>query len=284
VNRAAASGKVPGSAGAPLKLPPLLSVRNLSVRFGEAEKPLTVLDRINLDLREGEFLLVAGSNGSGKTLLMRCMAGLLKAQEGEILFRGRPLSGALRRELGIVFQDAEAQILGETVEEDTAFGPKNLGLSREETKRRVEAALGAVDLEEKRQRAPRRLSGGEKRRLAVAGVLAMGCGIIIMDEPFANLDWPGVVQVLEILRTLKETGKSLIVLTHELEKVLALADRLLILHRGQIRDEGNPAAVLDRLDPAWGVRDPRRNYRAVGDCSWLDESPAGKSPQTLCLN
>jgi biotin transport system ATP-binding protein len=212
------------------------------------------------------------------------MAGLMKAQEGEILLRGRPLSLSLRRELGIVFQDAEAQILGETVEEDTAFGPKNLGLSREETKRRVEAALGAVDLEEKRQRAPRRLSGGEKRRLAVAGVLAMGCGIIIMDEPFANLDWPGVVQVLKILRSLKETGKSLIVLTHELEKVLALADRLLILHRGQIREEGNPAAVLDRLDPAWGVRDPRRNYRAVGDCSWLDESLAGKSPQTLCLN
>jgi biotin transport system ATP-binding protein len=218
------------------------------------------------------------------------MAGLLKAQEGEILLRGRPLSGplslsrSLRRELGIVFQDAEAQILGETVEEDTAFGPKNLGLSREETERRVEAALGAVDLEEKRRRAPRRLSGGEKRRLAVAGVLAMGCSIIIMDEPFANLDWPGVVQVLEILRSLKETGKSLIVLTHELEKVLALADRLLILHRGQIRDDGNPAAVLDRLDPAWGVRDPRRNYRTVGDCSWLDENLAGKSPQTLYLN
>jgi biotin transport system ATP-binding protein len=251
---------------------PVLAVRNLSVRFVGAGKTVTVLDRINLEIREGEFLLLAGSNGSGKTLLMRCMAGLLENREGEVLLRGRPLSQvrSLRRDLGIVFQDPESQILGETVEEDAAFGPENLGFSREETKRRVEAALAAVGLEAKRDRPPRRLSGGEKRRLAAAGVLAMGCGIVIMDEPFANLDWPGVVQVLEILSSLKQEGKTLIVLTHELEKVLALADRLVILHQGRIRDDGGPAEVLDRLDPAWGVRDPRRNYQSAADCSWLD--------------
>jgi biotin transport system ATP-binding protein len=248
-------------------MPPLLTVRNLSVRFEGPERGLTVLDRVNLEAGEGEFLILAGSNGSGKTLLMRCVAGLFEAQEGEILFRG--LARAGRRELGLVFQDADAQILGETVEEDTAFGPKNLGFSREETERRVKAALLAVGLESRRKEQPRRLSGGEKRRLAVAGVLAMGCGLIIMDEPFANLDWPGVVQVLEILRSLKQAGKTLIILTHELEKVLALADRLLILHQARIRDDGSPAEVLDRLDPAWGVRDPRRNYRGVDDCSWL---------------
>jgi biotin transport system ATP-binding protein len=199
------------------------------------------------------------------------MAGLMEAQEGEVLLRGRPLSRANspRRELGLVFQDAEAQLLGETVEEDAAFGPENLGFPLAETERRAAAALKAVGLEAKRKRPPRRLSGGEKRRLAVAGVLAMGCGAIIMDEPFANLDWPGVVQVLEILVTLKREGKTLIVLTHELEKVLALADRLTILHRGLIRDTGSPAEVLGRLDGAWGVRDPRRNYRSIADCSWL---------------
>ena len=250
---------------------PILAVRNLSLRFEGPETAVTVLDRINLEAVEGEFLLLAGSNGSGKTLLMRCMAGLLEAQEGEILFRGRPpaRTRGFRRELGLVFQDADAQILGETVEEDAAFGPRNLGLSREETERRVGAALEAVGLESKRQRPPRRLSGGEKRRLAVAGILAMGCGVIIMDEPFANLDWPGVIQVLEVLHSLKQAGKTLIVLTHELEKVLALADRLLILHNARIRDNGTPAEVLDRLDMAWGVRDPRRNYQNVGDCSWL---------------
>ncbi|MDR1970764.1 MAG: energy-coupling factor ABC transporter ATP-binding protein [Treponema sp.] len=227
-------------------------------------------------MREGEFLLLAGSNGSGKTLLMRCMAGLLKAERGDVCFRGRPLSPSGRppcRELGLVFQDAEAQILGETVAEDAAFGPENLGFPREETERRAAAALDAVGLGPKRDRPPRRLSGGEKRRLAVAGVLAMGCGTVILDEPFANLDWPGVIQVLEVLVSLKKTGKTLILLTHELEKVLALADRLVILHQGIIRDDGSPAEVLDRLDPRWGVRDPRRSYGGVRDCSWLPQAP-----------
>jgi len=101
-------------------------------------------------------------------------------------------------------------------------------------------------------------------------VLAMGCGTVIMDEPFANLDWPGVVQTLSIIRDLKKSGKTLIILTHELEKAAALADRLIILHRGRLRDDGPPARVLDSIDPAWGVRDPRRNYTAIEDCSWLE--------------
>jgi biotin transport system ATP-binding protein len=90
-----------------------------------------------------------------------------------------------------------------------------------------------------------------------------------MDEPFANLDWPGVVQVLESIQRLKATGKTLIILTHELEKILALVDRLVILHKGMIREAGTPEAILDRLDPAYGVRDPRRTYAQVQDCTWL---------------
>jgi biotin transport system ATP-binding protein len=264
---------------------PLFSIRHLSRVFpGPAgAEPYQALSDINLDIYEGECLLVAGSNGSGKTVLMRIIAGLLEPSGGEALFRGRPLHGAprqgasagdletnLRRQLGLVFQDADAQILGETVEEDVAFGPENLGLSKTGVRSRVEHALAGLDLLDKRASPPRRLSGGEKRRLAVAGILAMGCDTVIMDEPFANLDWPGVVQTLRIIRDLKQNGKTLIVLTHELEKALALADRLVILHKGAIRDEGRPAVVLDRLDPAWGVRDPRRNYAAVEDCSWLD--------------
>ena len=97
----------------------------------------------------------------------------------------------------------------------------------------------------------------------------MGCETIIMDEPFANLDWPGVIQVLTIVRDLKKTGKTTIVLTHELEKILAFADRLVILSGGKIRDEGEPEAVLDRLESAWGVRDPRRVYQSAADCTWL---------------
>ncbi|MDR0878364.1 MAG: energy-coupling factor ABC transporter ATP-binding protein [Treponema sp.] len=251
---------------------PLFSAKNISKVFPNAEGGFRALSSLNLDIFEGECLLIAGSNGSGKTVLMRILSGLMDPSEGEIFFKGKPLSDAgknLRREVGLVFQDADAQILGETVEEDIAFGPKNLGLSKDETGRRLEEALAALALTEKRTFAPRRLSGGEKRRLAVAGILAMGCSTVIMDEPFANLDWPGVVQTLEIIVNLKKNGKTVIVLTHELEKALALAGRLVILHRGTIQDSGNPEEVLDRLESVWGVRDPRRNYAKIEDCTWL---------------
>jgi biotin transport system ATP-binding protein len=253
-------------------LPPLYALKNLGKVF--PPEGFQALEGINLNLYAGDCVLVAGSNGSGKTLLMRILAGLLEPSGGEILFCGVPLSknlGRLRREVGLIFQDADAQFVGETVAEDIAFGPKNLGFSREETGARVEAVLAALDLGTKRDLPPRLLSGGEKRRLAAAGVLAMGCHTVILDEPFANLDWPGVVQTLKIIADLKKDGKTVILLTHELEKALALADRLIILHRGIIRDDGKPEQVLNRLERDWGVRDPRRNYRRVEDCSWLGE-------------
>jgi len=266
---------------------PLFSVKNLTKNFpgiSQGEDVIAALKGVNLDIPEGQCLILAGSNGSGKTLFMKIIAGLLEPDAGEVLFKGCPLFATgrsmalvrgtekkIRRELGLVFQDADAQIVGETVAEDVAFGPENLGLSKPETATRTKAALAALGIAEKRERSPRRLSGGEKRRLAVAGVVAMGCGTVIMDEPFANLDWPGVVNTLRMIRDLKREGKTLIILTHELEKALALADRLVILHQGRICDDGPPEAVLDRLDPAWGVRDPRRCYASVKDCSWLDD-------------
>ncbi|MDR0494008.1 MAG: energy-coupling factor ABC transporter ATP-binding protein [Treponema sp.] len=263
---------------------PLFSVKNVSKIFSDpcGSGSFTALDGVSLDIFAGQCMVIAGSNGSGKTLLMRIIAGLLEPSGGDVLFRGRSLYGgqnrgrrretekALRGELGLVFQDADAQIVGETVIEDAVFGPENLGLCAADALVRADKALAALGLAEKRLFSPRRLSGGEKRRLAIAGTLAMGCNTIIMDEPFANLDWPGVVQTLGIIRDLKNEGKTLIILTHELEKILSLAGRLLILHRGVICNDGQPARVLDRLDPAWGVRDPRRNYTAVEDCTWLE--------------
>jgi biotin transport system ATP-binding protein len=267
------------AAGAGKEKEVLFSIRNLSKIFppigsgGESPREIRAVSGINLEIYRGECLVIAGSNGSGKTLLMRMTAGLLDSSEGEILFQGTPIAGAVgqvRRHTGLVFQDADAQIIGETVEEDIAFGPKNLGFSKPQVEERVRRALDALGLSEKRSFPHRRLSGGGKRRLAVAGILAMGCETVIMDEPFANLDWPGVVQVLEIIRDLRGSEKTVVILTHELEKVLAFADRLVILDRGVIRDEGKPQAVLDRLKPEYGVRDPRRNYARVEDCTWLE--------------
>ncbi|MDR2343050.1 MAG: energy-coupling factor ABC transporter ATP-binding protein [Spirochaetaceae bacterium] len=248
---------------------PLFSIRGLSKIFPSGHKALSGID---LEIEAGSHLVIAGANGSGKTVLMKIITGLMDASSGEVLFKGRPLAlamGSLRVAVGLVFQDADAQIIGETVEEDTALGPKNLKLSKDAVNERVSAAIRAAGLEGKAGFPARSLSGGEKRRLAVAGILAMGCQTIIMDEPFANLDWPGVRSVLQIIMELKRDGKTVIILTHELEKVLALADRLVVICGGQIVRDGEPETVLDSLKPEYGVRDPRCSYRTVRDCSWL---------------
>ncbi len=248
---------------------PLFAIEGLRKTFPDGTEALGGVD---LEIRASECLVIAGSNGSGKTLLMRMLVALAEPNAGRVLFRGKEVGAdpdRVRRSVGLVFQDADAQVVGETVEEDVAFGPKNLRLPAAEVGAAVDAALRATGLESKRASPPRRLSGGEKRRLAVAGVLAMGCEVIVMDEPFANLDWPGVVQVLRSIAALKAAGKTVVVLTHELEKVLALADRLVILDRGRIRDDGKPEEVLSRGVAPYGVRDPRQTYERVEDCSWL---------------
>ena len=247
----------------------LFSVQGLIKKFPNGHEGAAGID---LEIYEGESLLIAGSNGSGKTLLMRMFSGLTEPSAGKILYKGKPLSewgNLLRGSIGLVFQDADAQLIGETVEEDMRFGPVNLKLEKSLIDTRVNNVMEKLGLKEKKAYPPRRLSGGEKRRLAIAGILAMGCETVIMDEPFANLDWPGIIQVLKIIQELKKQSNTLIILTHELEKVLAFADRLVILDRGRIRDSGKPEEVLNRLEPEWGVRDPRHSYQSASDCTWL---------------
>ena len=201
------------------------------------------IDSISLSIEEGEFLLVAGRNGAGKSLLMRHFVGLSKPSAGEILYRGIPIAlqiPLIRREVGYVFQDTEAQVFGLTVGEDLAFGPANLGIKGSKLDAVIKKALAQAHLEGMENRSPGSLSGGEKRRLAIAGVLAMQPRCIILDEPFANLDYPSVQEILEVFGTLHSDGKTLIVLTHEIEKVFSLASRLLILDRGKIVFDGLP--------------------------------------------
>jgi biotin transport system ATP-binding protein len=247
----------------------VFSIRQVSKIFPAGH---TALCGIDLEIETGKTLVITGANGSGKTVLMKIITALMDFSSGEVFFEGKPLKQTikhLRRSAGLVFQDADAQIIGETVAEDIAFGPKNLKLPKNIVEERVLAAIKDSGLEGKDTFPSRNLSGGEKRRLAVAGILAMGCETIIMDEPFANLDWDGVQSVLQIILRLKQDGKTVIILTHELEKVLAFADRLVTLFCGRIVCDGAPEDALNSLKPEYGVRDPRCSYLNVKDCSWL---------------
>ncbi len=233
----------------------LLEARGIGFRFPDGTWAIRDID---LEVRDGEFLVVAGPNGSGKSVLMRHLNGLLRPTEGEVRYRGEPVGKdplLVRSRVGLVFQDADSQFIGQTVEEDVAFGPENLNLPREEVTRRVHRSLSATGLSALASRPPYALSGGEKRRLAVAGVLAMEPEIVILDEPFANLDYPGVLQVLRQVLQLHEQGHAVIVITHELEKVLAHADRLVILAEGRKAADGPPVPLLPDL-PRYALRRP----------------------------
>ncbi|MCL2243849.1 MAG: energy-coupling factor ABC transporter ATP-binding protein [Treponema sp.] len=230
------------------------------------------LDDISLSIGNGDCVIIAGANGSGKSLLMAIIAGLENPSSGTVKTAGR---------IGLVFQEPDAQILGETPVEDIAFGPRNMGLSKEEIHARVDLALNETGLAERKDFPARSLSGGEKRRLAAAGVLAMDAQIIIFDEPYANMDFPGVAQVNRLFQKLITDGKTLIILTHELEKCLALANRFIVLFKGKKVFDGNakealslnPEPGIKGEDPPfskWGIHHPLCNpARELGDLLWL---------------
>ncbi|MCX8013383.1 MAG: energy-coupling factor ABC transporter ATP-binding protein [Rectinema sp.] len=204
------------------------------------------LDSISLSIDQGEFLVLAGRNGAGKSLLMRHFVALSKQTSGTLFYRGRPLDSqirTIRREVGYVFQDTEAQIFGQTVEEDLAFGPANLGLKGAALEEAIQTALREARLEGMASRRPTSLSGGEKRRLAVAGVLAMRPSCVILDEPFVNLDFPSVQEMLAVLDLLRDEGKTIIVLTHEIEKVFMRATRIVIMDSGRVVRDGSPREI-----------------------------------------
>lgn len=243
----------------------MIEVRSLTRRFPDA--PQAAVDDVSFTIYPGDCAVISGANGSGKSVLMHLIASLDRPDSGTITV-GTDESGTPFR-IGLVFQDASAQILGETPAEDVAFGPLNLGIPREEAAHIASRQLEKTGLAGKESWPARTLSGGEKRRLAIAGVLAMDARIIILDEPFANLDWPGVVQVNTIIRDLHADGKTIVVLTHELEKVLALANRLLVLHRGTLVYDGSPEqALADAPLEQWGIRNPIGAYHAREDLIW----------------
>ena len=217
------------------------------------------LSDISLEIEKGSFTIVGGANGSGKSVLMMLISGLLKPSEGKITVASKP---------GLVFQEASTQILGDTAREDVAVGPKNLKMNKKEIPSLVEESLGNVRLLEKADFPSEFLSGGEKRRLAVASILAMKRDIIIFDEPYANLDYPGVVDVNNLLSHLKSEGKTIILLTHELEKCLSLADHFIILQKGKLVFDGSPEEALKKPLEQWSIRNPLAKYESLDDLIW----------------
>ena len=203
---------------------------------------------VSLAVEPGEVLGIVGGTGSGKSTLVQHMNMLLVPTSGEVLVDGvdaRSLKNSeLRRRVGLVFQFPEAALFAPTVEEDVAFAPRRLGLGEEEVRERVRGSLEALGAAELAARSPFALSGGEKRRVAIAGVVAMGPEILVLDEPTAGLDPATRGELLALIRGLREAGVSVVLVSHDLDEVAEVADRVCALHGGRVRAVGTPAEVF----------------------------------------
>ena len=215
------------------------------------------LDDINLVIEDGEFLALIGHTGSGKSTLIQHLNGLLEPSSGRILVDNIDITNKetkltdIRKKIGLVFQYSEYQLFEETIEKDIAFGPNNLGLSEEEVSDRVKRAMEMVglDYESYKDVSPFDLSGGQKRRVAIAGVIAMEPKVLILDEPTAGLDPKGRDDILEQIKTLHEKNKMTIVLvSHSMEDVGKLAERIVVMNKGKIALMGKPAEIFKEVE------------------------------------
>lgn len=236
-----------------------ITLKNLSYTYSKKtpyEK--RALDNINLEIQEGEFVGLVGATGSGKSTLIQHLNGLIKTQEGEVEVAGmnakdKKTLKKLRFTVGMVFQYPEYQLFEDTVAKDIAFGPKNMKLSKEEIDRRVRNAMEVVGLpyEIFAERSPFELSGGEKRRAAIAGVIAMEPQILVLDEPVAGLDPAGRREILELIAKLKkEVSPTIIMVSHYMDDIAAMATRIVALKDGKIVADGAPERVFGDREKA----------------------------------
>ena len=245
----------------------IIEIQNLSHTFQDGTPGL---DNVNLTILQGAFVAIVGPNGSGKTTLLRHLNGLLLPTTGTVKLAGVSVSQNLaraRQMAGMVFQDADSQIVAETVYDDVAFGPENLCLDRNEVNRRVAEALKAVGLTDLSNQRPHLLSAGEKRRLSIAGILAMNPHVILFDEPFSNLDFPGSKQVLTQILLLHRQGHTIVMTTHDLEMVIDYVDRLIVMKDGRVVKDGGPRKLIHALE-AFGVRAPCTTRLGMEVESW----------------
>lgn len=235
-----------------------IQVRNLSYIYNEGLASETVaLDNINFDIYDGEIVGIIGHTGSGKSTLLQQLNGLLKPHGGTIIVGGTDITRPgismrdVRRRVGLVFQYPEYQLFEETVALDVAFGPKNLGLREDEVDERVRDALELVglDYDEVAGRSPFELSGGQKRRVAIAGVIAMKPQVLILDEPTAGLDPGSHDEIMAMIGKVHESQQNIILfVSHNMEDVAALSDKVMVMDRGKLITVGTPKEVFRQRD------------------------------------
>jgi energy-coupling factor transporter ATPase len=228
----------------------MITAQHLVYRYDPKDTP--VLEGVSLEIPEGQYVAVIGPNGCGKTTLVKHFNALLVPQEGEVLVDGLSTKDPkahreIRRLVGMVFQNPDNQIVGMSVEEDVAFGPGNLGLAPAEIRGRVAVALETVGMLRFAKRAPHSLSGGEKRLVAIAGVLAMRPAYVVLDEPTSYLDPAGRERVLNVLWELRQEGISVIHVTHSMDEIVD-ADRVVVMSGGKILRDGAPRDVFREAD------------------------------------
>ena len=260
--RRADQRKARGAGGASKRL---IEIRNLSFRyFGKQDY---ALKNVSLDVHEGEFIVVAGKSGCGKTSLLRCMNGLIPHFyegdfEGKVIVDGKDTVETpphmLSQLAGMVFQNPENQLFALTVEADVAFPLENLGLPREVIKERIDWALKVLGIEELRDRSPFELSGGQKQKVALASVLAMKPKVLLLDEPTSSLDPLSAKSLIDsILELNKRDGISVVISEHRLELLLPYADRLIIMDEGRIVYDGDPREILKEEVSVYGISPPK---------------------------
>ena len=229
----------------------IVSVRDLRYSYGgEVE----ILKGIYLDIKKGERIAVVGTNGAGKSTFFLNLNGVLEPDSGDILFKGKKMTRKkedlmeLRRSIGIVFQDADNQIIATTVRGEVSFGPMNLRLDKEEVEKRVDEALDYMNILEFKERAPHYLSGGEKKRVTIADIIAMYPEVIIFDEPTASLDPYNAIALEYVLGKLWEQGKTILISTHDLDFAYRWAERVIVFSQGKIIADDIPEVVFTMDD------------------------------------
>ena len=229
----------------------MLKANNISYSYDDGTQ---ALKNVNLEVKKGEIVALLGKNGAGKSTLFLHFNGIIKPEDGEIIIDGETLKYdkkslvKFRQKVGIVFQNPDDQLFAPTVEEDVAFGPLNLGLSQEETEKRVTDALKKVGMEGFERKAPHHLSGGQKKRVAIAGILAMQPEVMVLDEPTSGLDPKGASDILKLLYELNEEGMTIIISTHDVDLVPIYSSKVYVISSGEIIKSGTPKEVFEDVE------------------------------------